>query len=152
MERFFHDVLRTVNVPMQLNGTAHVLISDETPRTLRQAIGWDEPFTGRFDLPVQKDEIYLGRTSPVIEGLASWTLDQALDPESRDSKSAASRCGAVFTSSVTVRTTLLVTRFRYHLRVGGSDGAPSCARKSSHLRAPVRLRFLTGSPTKRPNV
>ncbi|MCY4375063.1 MAG: helicase-related protein [Spirochaetaceae bacterium] len=121
--RFFHDVLSAVNVPVQLNGTAHVRIGDETPRTLRQAIGRDEPFVGRFDLPVQKDEIYLGRTSPIIEGLASWTLDQALDPESRDSNPAASRCGATYTSAVTVRTTLLVTRFRYHLRVGGSAGA-----------------------------
>ena len=48
-------------------------------------IGQDEAFAGRFDLPLQKDEIYLGRTSPVVEGLASWTLDQALDPESRAS-------------------------------------------------------------------
>ena len=82
--RFFADVLRTANVPVQLNGKAEVTSSNETPRTLRQAIGRDEPFAGRFDLPLQEDEIYLGRTSPVIEGLASWTLDQALDPESRD--------------------------------------------------------------------
>ena len=120
--RFFADVLRTANVPVQLNGKAEVHISNETPRTLRQAIGRDEPFAGRFDLPLQEDEIYLGRTSPVIEGLASWTLDQALDPESRDVGPVAARCGATFTSAVDMRTTLLVTRFRYHLRIGGTGG------------------------------
>ena len=119
VSRFFVDVLRTVNVPVSLNGTAEVAISNETPRTLRQAIGWDEPFSGRFELPLQEDEIYLGRTTPVIEGLASWTLDQALDPDSRDTRAAAARCGAIFTSAVAVRTTLLVTRFRYHLDSGG---------------------------------
>ena len=71
---------------------------------------------------MQKDEIYLGRTSPVVEGLASWTLDQALDPESRDTGPVAARCGAIFTSAVATRTTLLVTRFRYHLRIGGAEG------------------------------
>ena len=120
--RFFGDVLRTANVPVQLNGKAEVHISNETPRTLRQAIGQDEAFAGRFDLPLQKDEIYLGRTSPVVEGLASWTLDQALDPESRDIGPVAARCGATFTSAVATRTTLLVTRFRYHLRIGGAGG------------------------------
>ena len=120
--RFFGDVLRTANIPVQLNGKAEVQISSETPRTLRQAIGHDKAFAGRFDLPLQKGEIYLGRTSPVVEGLASWTLDQALDPESRDTGPVASRCGAIFTSAVATRTTLLVTRFRYHLRIGGAGG------------------------------
>ena len=64
----------------QLNGKVEVGISNETPRTLRQAIGKDEPFSGRFDLPLQEGEIYLGRTSPVVEGLASWTLDQVPRP------------------------------------------------------------------------
>ena len=120
--RFFRAVLSTVHVPVQLNGTTEVLISTETPRTLRQAIGHDEPFAGRFDLPLREHEIYLGRTSPVVEGLASWTLDQALDPESRDAGPVAARCGAIFTSAVAARTTLLVARFRYHLRVGGAGG------------------------------
>ena len=100
MARFFRAVLSTVHVPVQLNGTTEVLISAETPRTLRQAIGHDEPFAGRFDLPLREHEIYLGRTSPVVEGLASWTLDQALDPESRDAGPVAARCGALFTSAV----------------------------------------------------
>ena len=119
--RFFTAVLRAANVPVRTNGqisgriTVHV--SPETPRALRQAIGQEEPFTGRFDLPLPEGEIHLGRMSPVVEGLASWTLDQALDPESRDAAGAvASRCGAIVTSAVSTRTTLLVARFRYHLR------------------------------------
>ena len=95
---------------------------------LRQTIGFDEPFTGRFDLPLKGGEVHLGRTSPVIEGLATWTLDQALDPASRDGPPVASRCGAIRTSAVSARTTLLVARFRYHLRSAASaeDGPVLC--------------------------
>ena len=122
VSRFFVDVLRTVNVPVQLNGHAKVHVSNETPRTLRQAIDREQPFIGRFELPLQAGELYLGRTSPVVEGMASWLLDQALDAESRDAGAVAARCGAIFTSAVDVRTTLLVARFRYHLGGGEAGG------------------------------
>jgi len=119
---FFHAIMNAANVPVTTKGkTVTLQLSKEVPRALRQAIGRDEPFIGRFDLPLQEGEVYLGRTSPVIEGLASWTLDQALDPAARDAKPVASRCGVVSTSAVSVRTTLLVARFRYHLEVAGGD-------------------------------
>jgi len=122
--RFMESVLQAANVPYQAKGQTLALnLSLETPRSLRQAIGRDEPFTGRLDLPLHHGEVYLGRTSPVVEGLAGWTLDQALDPVARDSRSVAARCGILSTSAVSVRTTLLVARFRYHLRIaaGGSE-------------------------------
>ncbi|MEY4179973.1 MAG: hypothetical protein RLY70_3547 [Planctomycetota bacterium] len=95
-------------------------LSVATPRALRQAIGRDESFQGRFDLPVKKGECYLGRTSPIVEGLAGWTLDQALDPAARDAAPIAARCGLIATSSVATRTTLVVARFRFHLKVSGA--------------------------------
>jgi len=119
--RFFRDVIKAANIPIQdKDQTVTVQLSNETPRALRQAIGLDEPFTGRFDLPLEKDEIYLGRTSPIVEGLAGWTIDQALDPVARDARPIASRCGVISTSAVDDRTTLLLTRFRFHLRTGGA--------------------------------
>lgn len=121
--RFFRAVLQAAAVPVQESGgAATVQLSPGTPRALRQALGRDEPFTGRFDLPLRDGEIYLGRTSPVVEGLASWTLDQALDPIARDGRPVAARCGVISTSAVNSRTTLLVARFRYHLRIGAADG------------------------------
>ena len=120
VDRFLTTVLQAANIPVRRSGRAvTVNLGTQTPRALRQAIGCDEPFTGRFDLPLPDGETYLGRTSPVAEGLASWTLDQALDPESRDTPAVASRCGVIATSAVNVRTTLLIARFRYHLRTGG---------------------------------
>ncbi len=120
--RFFHAVMQAATVPVNVEGKAVTLqLSNEVWRALRQAIGRDEPFTGRFDLPLQQGEVYLGRTSPVIEGLAGWTLDQALDPVARDARPIAARCGVVSTSAVNTRTTLVVARFRYHLQIAGGD-------------------------------
>src|SRR5207244_9257749 len=66
--RFFESVLRSANVPIQLQGKdVAVHVGAETPRALRQAIGRDEPFTGRFELPLSEGEIYLGRTSTILE-------------------------------------------------------------------------------------
>lgn len=120
--QFFHNVLHVASVPVQQSGKAVTIhLSNEVPRSMRQAIGRDEPFTGRFDLPLEEGEVYLGRTSPIIEGLASWTLDQALDPIAREAKPVASRCGVISTADVITRTTLVVTRFRYHLQIAGAD-------------------------------
>lgn len=123
--RFFNAALRAAGVPIHTKEkSVTVNISNETPRGLRQAIAHDEPFSGRFDLPIPEGEIYLGRTSPVVEGLASWTLDQALDAAARDSRPIAARCGVISTSAVSARTIFLVTRFRYHLQTSGRDEAP----------------------------
>ena len=119
---FLHAVLQAATVPVQSKGkTVTVHLSNEVPRALRQAIGQDEDFSGRFELPLEEGEVYLGRTSPIIEGLAGWTLDQALDPVVRERQPVASRCGVVSTSAVSVRTTLLITRFRFHLQIAGTD-------------------------------
>jgi superfamily II DNA or RNA helicase len=121
VERFFHTALKAASVPVENKAkSVTVHISNEVPRALRQAIGRDEPFSGRFDLPLEEGEIYLGRTSPIVEGLASWALDQALDPVARENRPIASRCGVASTSAVTSRTTLLVARFRYHLQTAGA--------------------------------
>jgi superfamily II DNA or RNA helicase len=118
--RFFRSVLQAAKVSIKNHGPAvQVHISDETPRALRQALGRDESFAGRFDLPLGEGEIYLGRTSPIVEGLAGWTLDQALDPVARDARPIASRCGVITSSVVKTRTTLVLARFRYHLHTTG---------------------------------
>ena len=39
-------------------------------------MGLERPnFAGRFERPVEEGEIYLTRTHPVVEGLASYVLD-----------------------------------------------------------------------------
>ena len=118
IERFVRHALTIARVPLTpvRTGSLEIGLTEETPRALRQALRQETIFIGRFDLPLHEDEIYLGRTSPTVEGLAGWILDQALDPAARDATPVAARCGLIRTRQVTARTTLLVARFRYHLK------------------------------------
>jgi superfamily II DNA or RNA helicase len=119
---FFDTVLMAANVPIKAKGNAvTVSLSPETPRALRQAIGLDTTFVGRFDFPLEEAEVYLGRTSSIVEGLSEWALDQALDSMIRDSKAVAARCGVVSSGIVDARTTLLIARFRYQLQLAGAE-------------------------------
>ena len=122
--RFLRDVLLRLKVPVtEKAGRVDVTISGETPRSLRNAIGRDQPFSGRFALPTAADELYLARTHPVVEGLASWTLDTALDPlANRDRAPIAARCGVSIVApinGVEGRVAVLLLRLRHHLHLGG---------------------------------
>jgi len=63
-------------------------------------------------LPIREGQLYLSRTHPIVEGLASYVMDTALDPLG---KGIARRCGVIRTGSVERRTTVLLVRFRYHI-------------------------------------
>jgi hypothetical protein len=79
---------------------------------LREACGGLGEFTARFELPVSEGELLLTRTHPLVEGLAGYVLDTALDPRL---DGPARRCGAMRTRAVDTRTTLLLLRLRYHI-------------------------------------
>jgi hypothetical protein len=55
----------------------------------------------------------------VVEGLASYLLDTALDPYG---ESPAARCGAIRTDAVKVTTTVLLLRHRYDINVASRSG------------------------------
>jgi superfamily II DNA or RNA helicase len=127
VERFVRYTLQLAGLGMQdRDKSLHIHVDAGTRRSLRQALGTDKPFSGRFQLPLGEHDIYLGRTSPKVEGLASWVLDQALDTEARDDRSPAARCGFMFTSAVRERTTLVLARFRYHLKDGRDHATLLC--------------------------
>lgn len=119
VETFTRDALHALGASV---GGTDVLEADlrETPRGLREALGHHKRFTARFKLPVNEGELYLSRTHPVIEGLASYVLDTALDPAG---EGIARRCGVIRTRAVAERTTLLLLRFRFHIvtRAGGEE-------------------------------
>lgn len=87
----------------------------ETPRGLRDMLG-KQQFTARFELPVKEGQIYLTRTHPLVESLATYVMNTALDAiQLEEGQPRAQRAGAIRTTAVQRRTTLLLMRFRYHL-------------------------------------
>lgn len=83
-----------------------------TPQALRELCNNLETFKARFDLPVGDTVLHLSRTHPIVEGLATYVLNAALDNEEG---AIARRCGVIRTNAVSRRTTLLLLRHRFHL-------------------------------------
>ena len=106
--------LTTAHRPLTIENRSAITEFDltETPRALREAAGNRDRLTARFELPIQKGQLYLNRTHPIVEGLASYVMDTALDPLGNGM---ARRCGVIRTGRVERRTTVLLVRFRYHI-------------------------------------
>ena len=120
----------------------------EAPRALRDAIGHptvkDATFTARFSLPVRDGEIYLNRTHPLIEGLATYVMDTSLDPDASPQTVIARRCGVIRTSHVACRTTLLLVHFRYHIITQRGEEPPKAM-----LAEECQVFAFEGTPQKR---
>lgn len=117
VRRFMLDVMHLTSIPArEHHRVIEVQLGSDAPRSLRNAVGRDTPFVGRFDLPVEKGQAHLSRTHPIVEGLASWVLETALDPvESAGQRVVARRCGVMMTLAVAEKTSLLLLRLRHHL-------------------------------------
>jgi len=115
---FAKDAFRTHGAVVSENGNVKIDLS-EVPRSVKDAVGAEGTITAKFELPVRDGEVYLSRTHPIIEGLASHVMDTALDPLA---ESEARRCGVTVTSLVERRTTLLLVRYRYHIITRLADG------------------------------
>jgi len=94
-------------------------------------------FRGRFELPVGDGELYLSRTHPVVEGLATHVADSALDALE---EAVAKRLGVVRTSDVAKRTTLLLLRLRFHI-------TDSLGRRGALLAEECRAVAFRGAPS-----
>ena len=109
----------------------------ETPRILRDLLPVDATFKARFELPVAEGVLHLNRTHPVVENLATFVMDTALDPMEQG---VAHRCGVIRTHSVERRTTLLLLRMRFSITSHKGDI------EHESLAEECRLLAFEGSP------
>jgi superfamily II DNA/RNA helicase len=93
--------------------TYYKLEFTDIERRIKNHLDLPESLKVTFSLPAPHGCIYLGRTHPTIERLATMVMNSALDPIE---KSIASRAGTMRTTAVSIRTTLLICRFRYLLK------------------------------------
>lgn len=136
VENFVLDGFKANGGAISTNGSIAVDLS-RAPIALRDMIGGLTTFKARFELPVKHDILYLTRTHPVVAGLASYTLDTALDgAESADAR----RCGVIRTDAVNMRTTLLLVRERFHIIARDARGERPLLAEDCTLAA------FTGSP------
>lgn len=118
------------------NGVTEFDVS-EVPRGLRDLIGNSDKFKARFELPVPEGVLHLQRTHPLVESVASYAMDTALDPQT---KSVARRAGVIRTNAVDQRTTLFLVRFRFHIVRSDKDSVTPLLAEDCQVLA------LQGSP------
>jgi hypothetical protein len=109
--RFLEDVTAG-HGGMVLRKPRHIELVLPEVKGLREAAGGRDRVRACTELPAADGVTYLTRTHPVVEGLASYVMQAALDPLL---DGVARRCGATRTKAVKIRTTLLLVRLRYHI-------------------------------------
>jgi len=125
VRRFVVDAWRDHGGTVKEGDTVE-LSKGDAPRALCEAAGvGPKPVRARFELPVGEGELHLQRTHPLVEGLASYVLESALDPEGAGHEPAARRAGVLRTAAVARRTTLVLLRLRFHLLAGSGGEAPT---------------------------
>ncbi len=118
----------------------------ETEDSLIESTGNTKKFKAKFELPVEDDVLYLNRTHPMVEGLASYIMNAALDP---NLTSPARRCGVMKTTQVKRRTTVILLRLRFHIvTIKGFIEKPLLAEESLLLAfagSPQNAEWLSSS-------
>ncbi|MEC7523851.1 MAG: helicase-related protein [Myxococcota bacterium] len=119
VERFTLTGFASVGATVASSGPPYAIDLRETPTSLRDVIPDEASIRVQFKGQPRAGELLLGRTHPVVEGLATHILETALDP---DLVGAGKRCGVIRTDFVSRRTTLLLLRLRFHLLATRRDG------------------------------
>jgi len=152
VERFTIDTLRSYGAAIseQPGGVMRFDLA-ELPLALRDAVDLNRfvglhatTFNASFSQAVP-GALYLTRTHPLVEGLAAYIMDTALDPvDDTLNKRVAARCGVIRTGKVARRTTLLLVRMRFHMYAQRRTGAE----EQSLLAEDCQLYAFTGGPEK----
>jgi superfamily II DNA or RNA helicase len=104
------------------------------PQHLEVVLG-NQPRTILFTTPAPEGVEYVGRNHPLVEGLARYLLETALE---HSQEPIAARCGLTITDAVEKPTTLLLLRLRHLLE---------SSQKRSLLAEECLVRGFTGPPT-----
>ncbi|WP_405796205.1 helicase-related protein [Streptomyces sp. NBC_01506] len=98
------------------------------------AVESGRPIPFRTTAAVARGEAALVRTDPVVGAIAAHVLNTALDAEAAGRRPAR-RCGVVSTAAVTVPTTLLLARYRFHLTLPSRQGRRRIVAEDARLLA-----------------
>ena len=134
---FMTSAVRALGGSVDAKASRYGFNLHETPialrDTVREYLQKDEKLAARFELPVSEGVFYLHRTHPVVENIAGFIFNSALD--SHSDHSSAKRAGVIRTTSVSTRTTLLLVRYRYHIITKSTVGEYPLLAEDSQILA-----------------
>lgn len=139
VQRFTVTALKALGATVSGGGPVEIELGG-VPKAVREAIGEDKKLNAAFTPKQAKNALLLTRTHPVVSGLASFVMEAALDPEL---EGPGRRCGVIRSGKVSVRTTLLLLRLRFHIVTQNSEG-----KERPLLAEDQALVGFSGSPDK----
>ena len=114
LQSFMRDAVLIHGGTVTENGV-HKFDLSESPRGLRDMLG-RTAFAASYGQSAKRGVELLTRTHPIVESMANYVMNAALDSAEReDGQRLARRAGAIRSDAVKGRTTLLLLRLRYHL-------------------------------------
>jgi SNF2 family DNA or RNA helicase len=112
VQQFVADAVHAAGGTLSESRRDWTLDLSATPIELRDACGLQDSAKRSVSFDGSRGGEHLQRTHPLVEGLASYVLNTALDEHER---ALARRSGVIYTDAVERRTTLLLLRHRYHI-------------------------------------
>lgn len=112
IKRFMTDAVHAAGGHLQERQSGWILDLSATPVELRDACGLPDKKELIITFDSSRGGEHLTRTHPLVEGLAGYLLNTALDEHGQ---ALARRSGVIYTNAVQRRTTLLLLRHRYHI-------------------------------------
>lgn len=134
---FVDAALRSFNATVKPVENGFTATLNTLPTGLLDALppGRPDPLTFRDDYPVARTESVLNRTDASVGVIANYVLEAALDPSLPAQLRPARRCGVIRTDAVTIRTTLLLLRYRFHLTLPSRVGERTAVAEDAVLLA-----------------
>ncbi|MBI4369149.1 MAG: DEAD/DEAH box helicase [Elusimicrobia bacterium] len=137
LQRFFTSILERSQAVVTKGRIIEVDLAG-VPLAVKEALEDAKKLRVSFEPITERNVIILHRTHPILEGLASWVMNSALDPMQ---EGFARRAGVIRTHAVTARTVMLLLRLRYHI-VSTIHGSTS-----NLLAEDALVAAFTGEPT-----
>ncbi|WP_173668213.1 helicase-related protein [Thermobifida fusca] len=134
---FVARVFTRLGVPVHADAGKLTVPPQSLPPGVRAALGVadtaHQDLVFRRDLPAGPHEHVLVRTDPAVRALARYVVETAFEPDP-GTRPVVQRCGVTWTGRVTVRTVLLLVRYRFLLTLPGVDGPRTVVVEEARIR------------------
>jgi superfamily II DNA or RNA helicase len=140
VERFVTTAVTALGGVVSGNGITKIDLGS-LPVAAHEATGSSKIIDACFRGTAPTGAVLLSRTHPVVEGLARYVLETALDPVHAATTQVARRASVIRSREVLTRTTILLLRLRCHL-----EGKDNRGRSRELLAEDQILLGFTGAP------
>ena len=123
LHQFLVRSLRALGSAVTGDGDGFTAVLATLPLGLRRSlpVTLQDPLPFVAEPPAPRGQAAIVRTDPAVRAIARYVLESALDPAVPNKERPARRSGVLRTAAVTIRTTVLLARFRFQITLPDGD-------------------------------